>query len=225
MARKVRMGMVGGGNGSFIGGVHRMASRIDGQVELVCGAFSSSHERCISSGKELHLPESRCYADFNQMLTSESQLPDSERMDFVAVVTPNHLHYPVAKAAIENGFHVISDKPATLSLDEALRLKSAVEKSGKLYGLTHTYTGYPMVKQAKALVASGQLGKVTKVIAEYQQGWLASGEDQSNKQASWRLDPTQAGISCCMADIGVHAANLMEYVSGLQISALNCVMH
>lgn len=220
MTRKVRMGMVGGGHGSFIGQVHRMASQIDGQVELVCGAFSSNAERSLLSGKDLHLSDSRCYADFNQMLTSERALPASERMDFVAIVTPNHLHFPVAKAALENGFHVLSDKPATFNLDEALQLKSIVESSGMLYGLTHTYTGYPMIKQAKDLVASGRLGKVTKIVAEYYQGWLAANEDDSGKQASWRVDPNQAGVSCCMGDIGVHAANLMEYVSGLEITEL-----
>lgn len=220
MARKVRMGMVGGGHGSFIGDVHRMASRIDGQVELVCGAFSSNPDRSMLSGSDLHLPISRCYSDFNQMLTSERQLPASERMDFVAIVTPNHLHFPVAKAALESGFHVLSDKPATFNLDEALQLKSIVDASDRLYGLTHTYTGYPMVKQAKALVASGRLGKVTKIVAEYHQGWLAANEDASGKQASWRVDPNQAGVSCCMGDIGVHAANLMEYVSGLEITEL-----
>lgn len=214
------MGMVGGGHGSFIGDVHRMASRLDSQIELVCGALSSCSERSVLSGRELNLAESRCYTSFNQMFTSERQLPESERMDFVAIVTPNHLHYPVAKAALENGFHVLSDKPATLTLNEALQLKSTLNNSDKLYALTHTYTGYPMVKQARALVASGQLGKVTKIIAEYQQGWLASGEDDSSKQASWRIDPKQAGVSCCMADIGVHAANLMEYVSGLAITEL-----
>ncbi|MDM7860189.1 Gfo/Idh/MocA family oxidoreductase [Alteromonas sp. ASW11-36] len=220
MTRKIRMGMVGGGHGAFIGNVHRMAARIDGAIELVCGAFSSDPERSLSSGLALGLSESRCYADFNQMLTAESRLPAGERMDFVSIVTPNHLHFDVAKAALESGFHVLSDKPATFSLNEALALAPVIAESGKLYGLTHTYTGYPMIKQAQALVASGELGKVVKVIAEYHQGWLASSEDDSGKQASWRVDPNQAGISCCMGDIGVHAANLMEYVTGLQITEL-----
>ncbi len=220
MTRKVRMGMVGGGHKAFIGNVHRMASRIDGEIELVCGAFSSDPERSLSSGRTLGLDDSRCYSDFNQMLTLESQLPVSERMDFVSIVTPNHLHFSVAKASLEAGFHVLSDKPATFSLNEALALAPVVSKSGKLYGLTHTYTGYPMVKQAQALIAAGKLGKVVKVIAEYHQGWLAASEDDSGKQASWRVDPNQAGISCCMGDIGVHAANLMEYVTGLKITDL-----
>ena len=220
MARKVRMGMVGGGLGAFIGQVHRMASQLDGEVELVCGAFSSDADRSVASGRSLYLPESRCYSDFNQMLTSEALLPESERMDFVAVVTPNHLHFPVAKAALEAGFHVLSDKPATFSLEEALELQPVIEKSGLLYGLTHTYTGYPMVKQARALIEQGKLGKVTKVIAEYHQGWLAASEDDTNKQASWRVDPARAGVSCCMGDIGVHAANLMEYVTGLAITEM-----
>ncbi|WP_409553369.1 Gfo/Idh/MocA family protein [Aliiglaciecola sp. M165] len=220
MVRKIKMGMVGGGEGAFIGEVHRMASRIDGQIDLVCGAFSSDPERSINSGRSLYLDEKRCYSDFNQMLTAEAKLPSSERMDFVAIVTPNHLHFPVAKAALEAGFHVLSDKPATYSLEEALALEKVVKQTDQLFGLTHTYTGYPMVKQAQALVASGRLGKVVKIIAEYHQGWLAASEDASSKQASWRIDPNRAGVSCCMGDIGVHAANLVEFVTGLHITEL-----
>lgn len=214
------MGMVGGGEGAFIGEVHRMASRIDGQIDLVCGAFSSDPERSINSGRSLYLDEKRCYSDFNQMLTAEANLPSSQRMDFVAIVTPNHLHFSVAKAALEAGFHVLSDKPATYSLEEALELEKVVKQTDRLFGLTHTYTGYPMVKQAQALVASGRLGKIVKIVAEYHQGWLAASEDTSSKQASWRIDPNRAGVSCCMGDIGVHAANLMEFVTGLHITEL-----
>jgi len=218
---KIRMGMVGGGEGAFIGAVHRMAAGIDGEIELVCGAFSSNAERSKRSGAALYLPEQRSYADYDEMMTREADLPASERMQFVAIVTPNHMHFPVAKAALSSGFHVLSDKPATFSLDEALQLRSLVDKTGFLYGLTHTYTGYPLVKEAKARVAAGDLGKIRKVVVEYPQGWLAGREeDADNKQAAWRLDPTRAGVSSCMGDIGVHAANLAEYVTGSCISEI-----
>lgn len=212
------MGMVGGGEGAFIGAIHRMAAALDGQIELVCGAFSSNPEVSISSGKSLFLPEDRCYPSYQAMFEVEASLPASQRMDFVAIVTPNHLHFPVAKMALENGFHVMSDKPATFNLEEALALREVIDKSGQLYGLTHTYSGYPLIKQARHLVATGQLGAIRKIIVDYTQGWLAHQED--NKQASWRLDAKQAGISCCMGDIGVHAAHLIEYVSGLKITQL-----
>lgn len=219
-SKKIRMGMIGGGHGSFIGQVHRHAAYLDGHIELVCGAFSGNAERSIESGLALGLEKDRCYADFNQMLKAEAALPEDKRMQFVSIVTPNHLHFPAAKAALEAGFHVMSDKPATFSLDEALALKDVVDASGRLYGLTHTYLGYPMVKRAKECVEKGELGTVRKVIAEYHQGWLATSEDEGSKQAAWRLDPKQAGISCCMGDIGVHAANLLEYVTGEQIESM-----
>lgn len=218
---KVRMGMVGGGEGAFIGELHRMAAAIDGEIELVCGAFSSDSERSRRSGVALHLPPDRVYSDYRQMMEAEAALPDGERMQFVSIVTPNHMHFPVAEAALKAGFHVMSDKPATLNLDEALKLRELVRETGLLYGLTHTYTGYPMVKEARARVDAGDLGRVRKVLVEYPQGWLADRqEDEDNKQAAWRLDPKQAGISSCMGDIGVHAANLAEYVTGLKIEQL-----
>jgi len=218
---KVRMGMVGGGEGAFIGAVHRMAAALDGEIELVCGAFSADPERSKRSGAALHLPEERVYADFHAMMQAEAALPAEQRMQFVAIVTPNHMHYPVAEAALNAGFHVLSDKPATFNLEEALRLRELLRATGLLYGLTHTYTGYPLVKEARERVASGQLGSIRKVVVEYPQGWLADRqEDEDNKQAAWRLDPQQAGISSCMGDIGVHAANLAEYISGEQISAI-----
>lgn len=219
--RKIRMGMVGGGEGAFIGAVHRIAANMDGQIELVCGAFCSDAQRSIASGQALYLPESRCYPDYQSMMDAEAALPESQRMDFVAVVTPNHLHFPVAQLALEKGFHVMSDKPATYNLAEALELRELVEKTGLLYGLTHTYTGYPLVKEARARISAGELGKIRKIVVEYPQGWLAAREeDADNKQAAWRLDPARAGISSCMGDIGVHAANLAEYVSGLKITAM-----
>ncbi|WP_340679539.1 Gfo/Idh/MocA family oxidoreductase [Paraglaciecola sp.] len=217
---KVRMGMVGGGQGAFIGAVHRMAANLDGQIELVCGAFSSDPQRSKDSGAELYIPANRSYASYQQMLEQEAALPADERMQFVVIVTPNHLHFPVAKAALEAGFHVLSDKPATFDLAEALALADVVKKTGKLYGLTHTYNGYPLIKQAKHLVNSGKLGKITKVVVEYSQGWLANKDNDGSKQASWRIDPKQAGISCCMGDIGVHAANLAEYVTGMHITQM-----
>ena len=212
--------MVGGGQGAFIGAIHRIAAFLDGDIELVCGAFSSDPQRCIESGKSLYLPDHRCYATYQEMMISEAQLPAEQRMEFVVIVTPNHLHFPVAKMAIEYGFHVLSDKPATSSLDEVLLLKERLAQHDVLYGLTHTYTGYPLIKQARHLIAQGELGNIVKVVVEYSQGWLASKDDEASKQASWRLDANKSGISCCMGDIGVHAANLAEYVSGMTIAAL-----
>ncbi|MCX2973080.1 Gfo/Idh/MocA family oxidoreductase [Halieaceae bacterium IMCC8485] len=213
------MGMVGGGKGAFIGGIHRMAAAMDGEIELVCGAFSSDPERSAQSGAMLYLEPERVYGDYRQMMSAEAALPADQRMQFVAIVTPNDLHFPVAEAALGAGFHVLSDKPATLSLAQALQLRERVRDSGLLYGLTHTYTGYPLVKEARERISRGELGKIRKVVVEYTQGWLADRqEDLGNKQASWRLNPAQAGVSSCMGDIGVHAANLAEYVSGLNIT-------
>jgi predicted dehydrogenase len=220
LKQKIRMGMVGGGHGAFIGAVHRMAANLDGQIDLVCGAFSSDPARSVESGQALFLPDQRCYPSYQQMFAQEALLPPAQRMQFVAIVTPNHMHFPVAKAALEAGFHVLSDKPATFDLAEALQLAEIIKKTGRLYGLTHTYNGYPLIKQAKHLVAQNALGKVTKVVVEYHQGWLADKSNDAGKQASWRIDPSKAGISCCMGDIGVHAANLAEYVTGSHISAM-----
>ena len=178
-------------------------------------------ERSQRSGAALHLPQERVYDDYRQMIASEAAMPAEERMQFVAIVTPNHMHFPVAEAALRGGFHVMSDKPATFSLDEARKLRDLVEATGLLYGLTHTYVGYPLVKEARSRVLAGDLGPIRKVVVEYPQGWLADRqEDADNKQAAWRLDPKQAGISSCMGDIGVHAANLAEYVTGLRITEM-----
>ncbi|HEY8965271.1 MAG TPA: Gfo/Idh/MocA family oxidoreductase, partial [Candidatus Methylacidiphilales bacterium] len=213
--------MVGGGQGAFIGAVHRMAANLDGQIELVAGAFSSDAARSKASGKELFLDEARCYGSYQEMFEAEAKLPAAERIEFVVIVTPNFLHFPIAKAALEHGFHVLSDKPATLDLAEAKELKKIVEKTGLLYGLTHNYTGYPMVKEARELVRSGKLGKIRKVVVEYPQGWLAQPiESSGQKQADWRTDPKRSGISCCLGDIGTHAENLAEYVTGLKIEAV-----
>jgi predicted dehydrogenase len=212
------MGMVGGGKGAFIGAIHRIAAQMDGQIELVCGAFSSAPERSRLMGESLYLGPERCYDNYQDMFAAESRLPKSERMDMVSIVTPNHLHFPIAKMASEYGFHIICDKPATLNLLEAKSLKTILNNSSSLYALTHTYTGYPMVKEARARIANGELGTLRKIVVEYSQGWLAESQDTSNKQAAWRLDPSIAGVSCCMGDIGVHAANLAEYISGATIS-------
>ena len=221
MSRKLRMGMVGGGTGSFIGDVHRKAAAIDGMIELVCGAFSSTAEKSIASGKALHLDEGRCYSTFEEMIEKEAALPEDIRMDFVAIVTPNHMHFPPAKMALEHGFHVVCDKPITLTLDEAEALQDVVEKSGKLFALTHNYTGNSMVKQAKAMVAKGELGTIRKIQAQYLQGWLSTAlEKTDQKQAAWRVDPKKSGIGGALGDIGTHAENLIEYITGLKIEEI-----
>ncbi|CAH8282533.1 putative dehydrogenase [Mariniflexile fucanivorans] len=221
MARKLRMGMVGGGIGSFIGDVHRKAAAIDGMIELVCGAFSSTEEKSIASGKDLNLNESRCYKTFEDMIHKEQELPEDVRMDFVAIVTPNHMHFPPAKMALENGFHVICDKPVTLTLEEATELETVIKNSGKLFALTHNYTGNSMVKQAKAMIAKGELGKIRKIQAQYLQGWLSTSlEKTGQKQAAWRTDPKRSGIGGALGDIGTHAENLIEYITGLKIEEI-----
>lgn len=222
MSGKIKMGMVGGGTGSFIGAVHRMAANLDGEIELVCGAFSSSAERSKQSGEALYLDAQRVYGSFEELIIKEKELPKDQRMQVVAIVTPNHMHFTPAKLALENGFHVICDKPVAFSLDQARELKSIVDNSGLVFALTHNYTGYPMVKEARHMIKSGKLGKIRKIIAEYPQGWLATKlEDTDQKQADWRTDPNRAGISCCMGDIGTHAENLAEYITGLEIDEIS----
>jgi predicted dehydrogenase len=226
MARKLRMGMVGGGRGAFIGAVHRMAAALDGQIELVCGAFSSDPERSRQSAADLYLSPERAYGSFTEMMTSESSLPPETRMDFVSIVTPNHMHYPPAMLALEHGFHVICDKPLCLNTEEAHALEAKVTSSGLLFALTHNYTGYPMVKQARSMIAAGELGTIRRVVVEYPQGWLSTKlEDDAQKQASWRTDPLRSGLAGAMGDIGTHAENLAEYVTGLGISELCAELH
>lgn len=221
MSRKIRYGMIGGGRGAFIGAVHRIAAAIDGQIELVAGAFSSDPAKSKASGADLFLDPARCYGSFQEMIAGEAKLPADQRIDFVAIVTPNHVHFPAAKAALEGGFHVLSDKPATFDLAEAKELAKIVKKTSLLYGLTHNYTGYPLVKEARELIASGKLGKIRKVVVEYPQGWLATRiEESGQKQAAWRTDPKRSGAAGCIGDIGTHAENLAEYITGLQISEL-----
>lgn len=215
------MGMVGGGRGAFIGGVHRMTATLDGEIELVCGAFSSDPEKSRLSGEDLHLSPGRVYGSYKEMIAEEKKLPEGERMDFVSIVTPNHVHYGPARMALENGFHVVCDKPLCFNMKEALFLESLVERTDLLFALTHNYTGYPMVKQARAMVKNGDIGQVRKIVVEYPQGWLTTKvEDSGQKQASWRTDPSRSGAAGAMGDIGTHAENLAEYISGLQITEL-----
>jgi predicted dehydrogenase len=221
--RKLRMGMVGGGPGAFIGPVHRIAAELDGKIELVAGAFSQSAERSREAGARYHIDLKRAYADYRQMIEAEGRRPDG--IDFVAIVTPNHLHLPVALAALEAGIPVMSDKPATSTYEEALKLEAAVAKAGLPYGLTHTYAGYAMVREARAMCAASTLGKIRKVAVEYFQGWLSEPlEATGHKQAEWRTDPARSGAGGAIGDIGTHAFHLLEYVSGLQVTAINATL-
>ena len=219
---RLRMGLVGGGKGAFIGAVHRMAAELDGRIELVCGAFSSDPSRSKRFGQELYdLPPNRSYGTFNEMVTEELRLPTEERMHFVVIAVPNHLHFPVAESSLQAGFHVVSDKPVTFDLGEARTLRALAAEKDLLFGLTHNYTGYPMVKEARELIKTGALGSIRRVIVEYIQGWLAERlETQGNKQAIWRTDPRFSGSAGCMGDIGTHGENLLEYVTGLEIDSL-----
>ena len=211
--------MVGGSLDAFIGGVHRRAAIMDGEIELVCGVFSSDPSKSKETGRALYLPEDRLYNDFEEMILKEKQLPEGERMDFVAIVTPNHMHKAPTKLALENGFHVVCDKPITLNTEEAEEITALVEKTGLIFCLTHNYTGYPMVKEAKQMIASGAIGEIRKVIVEYPQGWLATlVEVTGNKQAAWRTDPKRSGAAGGLGDIGTHAENLAEYITGLKIT-------
>ena len=219
--RKLRYGMVGGGQNAFIGAVHRLAANLDGQIELVAGAFSSDAENSRITGEQLFLNPKRVYGSYAEMAKAEAALPAAERIDFVSIVTPNFLHAPVATAFLKAGFHVVCDKPMTLTLKEAKMLRETARKTGKVFALTHNYTGYPMVKEARELVRSGKLGKILKVVAEYPQGWLLDKiEAAGQKQAAWRADPKKAGASCCVGDIGTHAENLGRYITGLKIDEL-----
>ena len=219
MNRKLRMGMVGGGQDAFIGAIHRLAANMDGLVELACGALSINPEIAVASGKALFLPESRTYLTYEEMIKAEAALPANERMDFVTIVTPNFAHFAPAMMALDHGFHVVIEKPITFSLDEAKQLKMKLDETGLTLCLTHTYAGYPMVKQAKAMIADGKLGKIRKVWVEYPQGWLSRlSEREGNAQAAWRTDPKKAGKSSVMGDIGTHAAHLSEYITGAKIT-------
>ena len=220
--RKLRMGMVGGGRGAFIGGVHRMAATLDGKIELVAGAFSSDPEKSKASGEELFLNSDRVYGSYIEMASAESALPDDQRIDFVSIVTRNDTHFDVAKAFLEVGIHVVCEKPLAYSLDQAKEMKALVDQSGLVFGLTHNYTGYPMVKEARAMVSEGKLGDILKVVAEYPQGYAITAlEDEADRAISnWRMDPAVSGTSNCIGDIGSHAENLARYITGLEIDEL-----
>ena len=218
---KLRYAMVGGGQGAFIGGVHRRAMALDGQMELVAGALSSSPERALASGRELGLNDARNHPRWQDLLDDELRRPASERIDFVSIVTPNHMHYPVARAFVDAGINVVCDKPLVHSSEQAQELIAAAGKSGAVFAVTYNYTGYPLVRHARHMVASGQLGEIRKVIVEYNQGWLATLlEGSGNKQAEWRTDPARSGIAGCIGDIGSHAENLAATISGLEIESL-----
>ncbi|MFM6924465.1 MAG: Gfo/Idh/MocA family protein [Ferruginibacter sp.] len=221
MNRKLRMGMIGGGKDAFIGAVHRLAMNMDGQCELVAGTLSVNPEVAIASGKELFLDESRIYTDYKVMLQNEAAMPDDKRLDFISIVTPNFVHFDPAMMALENGFNVIIEKPVTFTLEQAKQLKQKLKETGLHLMLCHTYTGYPMVKQAKQLLKNGTFGKIRKVYVEYPQGWLSTFlEGTGQAQASWRTDPKKSGKAGSMGDIGTHAFNLAEYVTGLQVTKI-----
>jgi predicted dehydrogenase len=221
LERKLKMGMVGGGKDAFIGAVHRRAALLDGKVELVAGALSSDPAKAAASARELLLPAERSYGTYSEMAEAESKMPPGERIDFVSIVTPNKMHFPVAKIFADSGIHIICDKPMTYSLAEAKQLVDVVEQSGIVFALTHNYTGYPMVKQARHMVQNGELGEILKIVVEYPQGWLlAPIEQEGQKQAAWRTDPNQSGVSNCMGDIGSHCHNLAHYITGLELTEI-----
>ena len=219
MNRKLRMGMVGGGKDAFIGAIHRLAANMDGLIEVSCGALSINPEIAVASGEALFLPKERTYLTFDEMIKKEAALPADQRIDFVTIVTPNFAHFAPAMMALEYGFHVVIEKPITFSMEEAKQLKQKLDETGLILCLTHTYSGYPMVKHAKAMVKEGKLGKIRKVWVEYAQGWLSKlSEREGNAQAAWRTDPKKSGKSSVMGDIGTHAAHLAEYITGAKIS-------
>lgn len=221
MNRKLRMGMIGGGQDAFIGAIHRHAAWMDGKTEIVCGALSINPEIAQKSGEALFLSADRIYLTYEDMIKKEAQRPEGDRMDFVTIVTPNFAHFAPAMMALEHGFHVVIEKPITFSLDEAKQLKKKVDETGLLLCLTHTYSGYPMVKQARSMVQGGALGKIRKIWVEYPQGWLSRlSEREGNAQAAWRTDPKKGGKSAVMGDIGTHGAHLAEYVTGLKITRI-----
>jgi predicted dehydrogenase len=220
MNRKLRMGMIGGGKDAFIGAIHRIAANMDGLVELKAGALSVNPEVAMESGKILFLEPGRTYTDYKTMIEKEAALPAAERLDFITIVTPNFAHFEPAMLALNNGFNVVVEKPITFTLDEAKQLKAKVEETGLTLLLTHTYTGYPLVKQARQMVKEGVFGKIRKIYVEYPQGWLSKATEKDSAGAAWRTDPKRSGKSGCMGDIGTHAANLAEYIGGIKIEQL-----
>ncbi len=216
---KLKMGMVGGGPGAFIGEVHRRAARLDGQIDIVAGAFDIEAAKSQQTGRELSLDPRRVYDDYQKMIAGELAVPENERIDFVSITTPNNWHFPIARDFLKSGFHIMCEKPMTISVDEALQLEKIVNETGKVFGLMHTYTGYPMVKLGRDMIKTGELGKIRKVIVQYKQDWLSTAlEKEGQQQAVWRSDPKQSGAGGALGDIGTHAANLAEYMTGLKIT-------
>jgi len=223
MAKKIRLGIIGGGGDSLIGVLHRVASHINDNYQIVGGVFNPIFEKNMEFAKEIDVPTNRIYRDFDTLIEEEMKLPKEERIQVCSVLTPNFLHFPMAKKLLDNGFHVICEKPMTTTLEEAKKLQEAHKKAGTVFAVTHTYTGYPMVRQMREMIKEGALGKIHKVDARYYQGWINTIIHDKEKRASvWRLDPKKAGISSCMGDIGVHAFNLIEYTTGLKIKSLLC---
>lgn len=217
--RKLQMGLIGGGPGAFIGDVHAKAARMDGGIELVAGAFSRDAQKSKQKGRELLLDENRSYGSVQEMIDKESKLPEGKRIDFVAITTPNNSHFAIARDFLQAGFHIMCEKPMTFNSDEAKELRQLVKKTGKVFGLMHNYTGYPMVKLARDLARGGELGKIRKIVVQYPQGWLATPLEQTGQtQAAWRTDPAQSGGAGSIGDIGTHAENLAEYITGLKIT-------
>ena len=222
MKKKLKMGMVGGGPGAFIGDVHRKAARIDGNIEIVAGAFDIDPEKSKQTGDELHLDPTRVYGDYKKMIEGELSLSEDDRIDFVSITTPNNWHFPIARDFLKAGFHIMCEKPMTISVEEALELEALVKETGKVFGLMHTYTGYPMAKLGKDLIKKGELGDIRKVVVQYPQGWLSTPLEKTGQmQATWRTDPKQTGAGGSIGDIGIHAANLAEYFTGLRITEIS----
>jgi len=218
---RIKYGMVGGGPEAFFGSIHRKAAALDGEIELVAGAFSSTPEKSYAQGKELMLDPARVYGSYQEMAEKEAALPEEERIDFATIVTPNHVHHPAAKLLMQAGINIICDKPMTRTLEEAEDLCRIARDKDRVFAVTYTYTGYPMVKQAKKMIADGVIGDIRKVVVEYPQGWLTRTiEKEGAKQAVWRTDPKQAGISSCMGDLGTHVENMASYITGLEIEEL-----
>ncbi|MCA9128483.1 MAG: Gfo/Idh/MocA family oxidoreductase [Planctomycetales bacterium] len=223
LRRKLRMGLVGGGQGSFIGRVHTIAACLDNRAQVVAGAFSSSPEKSLASAEDYDVAENRAYGSYTEMFEKERALPAGERIDFVSVTTPNHTHFEIARAAVEAGFHVVCDKPMTFTHAQAEELAQVVDKSNVVFALTHNYTGYPLVRQAREMVQSGELGEIQAIRANYIQGWLRTKlEDSDQKQAAWRTDPSKSGVAGCFGDIATHAYNLGRYISGLLPQEISC---
>ncbi|WP_158975241.1 Gfo/Idh/MocA family protein [Cellulophaga sp. L1A9] len=221
MAKKIRLGILGGGGDSLIGILHRVASQINDNYEIVGAVFNPKFEDSISFAEEIDIPTNRIYKDFDTLVEEEMKLPEAIRIQVCSVLTPNFLHFPMAKKLLENGFSVICEKPMTTTYEEAKILQATLEKAGTIFAVTHTYTGYPMVRQMREMIKQGALGKIQKVDVRYYQGWLNPViHDKEKRSSTWRLDPEKAGISCCMGDIGVHAFNMIEFTTGLQVKSI-----